>query len=441
MKKIKYLLVAFIMLFGFTLNTYALEYSVEYNKEVLSWNDEFIYDITIKSNDLSNNLELWTSNDKSEFTYLSDEYKIYADTRYNYYFIDKTTHSKVEVSDVELEILIHKDGLKEGTKYDIYYFDSFEHSNYVLDEVNVGEKAEVVKIDNKLYIKLNTSVLKPFVLEMEMSEKYKEELEKITENGIYSFPAVKPSKTIEGGFDFYTLFEAFESDGHDISILPVDEYKFDNKIQHMTLEFASIPGEKHIVKYKWKEETVPSHLSEKIKDIEKSIINNTSSLDKIAEGHEGVYFQIEDLNYINYLYNKSSENAEFDNLDGVVNYSYELKNVFKNNNLKYYFDFRAGCNEPFFNIAFGFMSLGYDGLIYSTNFEAGYYVKQVIYIPDNTKDTDKDYIEAAKRRIIDYLGTDDVQIEVAGTREYFTNEFDLDNEYRNVWENSMMKKI
>ena len=66
MKKIKYLLVAFIMLFGFTLNTYALEYSVEYNKEVLSWNDEFIYDITIKSNDLSNNLELWTSNDKSE---------------------------------------------------------------------------------------------------------------------------------------------------------------------------------------------------------------------------------------------------------------------------------------------------------------------------------------------------------------------------------------
>ena len=80
----------------------------------------------------------------------NDEYKIYADTRYNYYFIDKTTHSKVEVSDVELEILIHKDGLKEGTKYDIYYFDSFEHSNYVLDEVNVGEKAEVVKIDNKL---------------------------------------------------------------------------------------------------------------------------------------------------------------------------------------------------------------------------------------------------------------------------------------------------
>ena len=425
MKKIKYLLVAFVMLFGFTLNTYALEYSVEYNKEVLAWNDEFLYDITIKSNDLSDNLELWVSNDESEFTYLSDEYQIYADTRCNYHFIDKTTHSKVELNDIELEILIRKDGLKEGTKYDVYYFDSFEHPNYVLDEVNIGDKAEVVKIDNELYIKLNTSILKPFVLEMEMSEKYKEELEKITENGIYSFPAVKPKNEV------YTVFKAFETDNHNITIWPADKYQPEN--EYITLEFASISGETHIIKYKWKEETVPSHLKDKIEDIEESILKNTAPLDKVTTGREGVYFEIEDLNYINYLYNKSSETNEFDNVGGVVNYSYELKNVFKNNNLKYYFDFRAGNNEPFNNVAFGFMSLGYDGLIYSTNFEAGYYVKQVIYIPDNTNDTDKEYIEAAKKRIIDYLGTDDVQIEVAGTREYFTKDFNLVNEYRNVW--------
>ena len=433
MKKLKLILLAFVVFFGFTLTTYAEEYSAVYNKQAISWDDKVLYEMTISSNDLANDLIFNVGNEQSSISYIDDDYLIYSENRYKYQFYDPNTHSELKEIDGEIEILIHREGLVEGRKYDVYYFDNIDNYPYTLDKEHLEDKAEVVKIDDKLYIRLVTSVLKPFGLEMKMSKEYQEELEKITDNGIYLFPAVKPTKAIEENFDFYTLFEAFDSDGHDIEIWPVDEYMPKNKIQHMTLEFKNIPGEIHLAKYKWKEETIPTHLKDKFEEIETSILNNTSPLDKIAEGHEGVYFEISDLNYINYLYNKDPQKEEFDNLLSVVNYSSELKSVFKNNNFKYYFDFRAGNNEPFFNVAFGFMSLGYNNLIYSTNFEAGYYVKQVIYIPNNTKNTDEAYIAAAKKRITDYLGTDDVQIEVAGTREQVTRDFELDNEYRNVW--------
>ena len=390
----------------------------------------------INSNDISDDLKLIINSNYEGFSYISSGYAIYSDFRYDYQLFDNESNQLPKELDGEVEILINYEGLKEGTKYDVYYFDSMDYP-YVLDEENISDKAEVVKVDGKLYIKLETSILKPFALEMEMSDEYKKELEKIVdEDGFYIFPALKPVRTVEDGFDFYTFFGTFnEKEERDIEIWPSDEFKFENEYQHMRLAFKSIEGENHIVKYKWME-NVPSSLVDKFEEIENSIVANTSSLDKISRGHEGIYFEIEDLNLINYLYNnKLEENVvgEMRFNEDVVNYSNELKSIFKNNNFLYHFDFRAGDDTTFRNLAFGYKLLEYNDILYTFDFDAGYYVKQVIYIPDNIKDNDEDYIKAAEKRIKKYLNDDNIKIEVAGLRSEFKDYYG--NSLEDTWNN------
>lgn len=435
MKNIKYLFVAFILFICLSLNTKASEeYSVTYNKSVVNGNDKFLYEIIINSNDLSSNLQLDASNDFYSMSYVSEDYLIYSNYRYDYELIDKTTNNTITEIDGEVEILVNHEGLKEGTKYDVYYFDSMDYP-YVLDEENIGDKAEVVKIDDKLYIKLVTSTLKPFILEMEMSDEYKDEIDKILVDDTYIFPALKPMRSVENGFDFFTIFDTFnEKNKNYMQVFPIEEYEVDKEEQHVRIEFADIENESHIFKYKWLEKKNFPSLIDKFNEIEKTIVENTSSLDKIHTGDKGVYFEIEDLNLINYLYNnKLLENYAGEKYIGsdIVNYSRELKSIFKNNNFLYYFDFRAGDITNFRNLAFGFMILEYDGVLYTFDFNAGYYVKQVIYIPDNTKDSDKEYIEAAEKRIKKYLNDDNVKIEVAGLRSEFTDRYG--NSLEDTW--------
>jgi len=429
-KKIKIVLLAFIIFFGFSLNIYANEnYSVSLTDKSYDWQEKFVYEIIINSNKLPQDTKVEAYNDGDNFTYIDEDLALNLEKLYKYE-LKNSSNIKITELDEEIEILIYQEGLKEGTKYNVYYFDEVDYKK-ILDKTHLKDKAEVVKKDDKLYIRLVTSTLKYFALEKEMSKEYKESLDKILDNGYFIFPAVKPIRTIEYNFDFYTLFEAYNSDKHGIEIWPAEELNLSKDFHHMTLKFDNIKDESHVVKYKWQTDTIPSNLKGKFDKIEKNILKNNQPLDKIAQGHNGVYFEIADLNYINYLKNNNPYNQEIVVFESVVNYSNELKEVFENSNFKYYFDFRAGNTEPFFKVAFGFMSVGYNDLIYSLNFDAGFYVKQVIYIPDDTEDTDEAYIAAAKKRITEYLGIDDIKIEVGGTREAISKEFELDR--REVW--------
>ena len=424
MKKLKYLLLAITTLISFNLNVKAEEYSVILNEEYFDYFGEKLFDVTISSNELPSNTTIYKAGgEPGEFAFGDEEYQIYS--KYLYDFPLFTEGSNDRVTDKEVEILISMDDLTEGTVYDVYYLDSTWPN--VIDEENLGETAKVVKKDNKLYIRLVTSTLKPFALEKKMSAEYKKALEELMpSDNIYRFPAVKPNKTTGASFDFYSLFGAFRQDHNDIDIWPASDYEYDDDYAWMILKFNNIKNEAHVVKYKWGLDDVPAKLKNEIKDIEKNIYKNTGSLEKIGQWLDGVYFEVEDLNYINYLFNNKT-----DNIEGAVSYSSDLRSIFKNNNFKYYFDFRAGNGEPFQNLAFGYMQVGYDGIIYPLNFDAGYYIKQVIYIPDNTKDTDEAYIVAAKKRIADYLGTDDFKLEVVGPRSSLTNEW---INYDEVWE-------
>lgn len=58
--------------------------------------------------------------------------------------------------------------------------------------------------------------------------------------------------------------------------------------------------------------------------------------------------------------------------------------------------------------AFGPTSVLYNGYLYGIK-EEEIYLKRIIYIPESTNATKEDYINAAKKRINDYLGNDEVK--------------------------------
>lgn len=411
MKKIKYLAfigLMFVLLIG---NVSAETYSTVVSDQATTCDDNSCdvpsYTIIVSSNDLDGVDRVNAYSPNNEFNYVDNDYQICAEKFYEYRLY--TNWEEIKTLDGEVEILVKDKGLVEGDEYNVYYF-SFNYPRE-LDKTRIGDRAKVVNINGELYIKLVTDTLQPFGLEKDVTNEYKVEFEKISENGYYIFPAIKPKQTIDDGFDFYTFFGAITKRNLPYEIWPADEFKIENKYQYMTLEFDSLPGEKHIVKYKWQEEDTPSHLKKEISEIEKNIEKSTKPLSNFGGAGDGVYFEIEDLNYINYVYNNYQPFNE-----GIVPYSSDLKRIFRYNNFTYHFDFRAGNDTPFYNHMFGYLLIEKDGLLYSTMLTTGVAVKPVIYISENTKDNDNAYMGAAIKRIKDYLQIDNVSMRVIGKR-------------------------
>lgn len=427
MKKIKYLLLAILLLITFNLNVNAEEYSTVLKETVKDYEGNEYFNITISSNELPSDTKLYMggSGCNQNFSYGDDKYQFYSDCMYD--ILLYTDAMDNPVTDKEVEILISMDGLKEKEQYDVYYLNQTWPN--VVDETNLGDKATVVKIDNKLYIKLVTSTLKRFVLTKEMSKEYKDALNKLIPTGVFEFPSLKPTRDINSGFDYYSLFGIYKKFGIDeYEIWPTGELDLTKDYQFMTLKFKNL-DETHVVKYKWA--NVPKNLVNKFNEIKKTVLDNIEPLDKISPGDKGVYFEVEDMNLVNYLSNTKDNQIKNDHSD-IVNYSSDLRKLLKNNNFKYHFDIRKGNGALFYNFGAGYMLLEYNNFIYAFDFDAGYYIKQVIYIPDDTKDTDDAYIKAASKRIKEYLGHDNFKIEVAGTRNSITDEY-LD--YNDIWKN------
>lgn len=430
MKIIKHLLIAMVLL----LNVMAVEATTlskqfqmveDYNVEPYVYKD--LFKLTISSDNLQSNWVLNGNPSGGYMTHVRGDYRIYSNKYYVFYI---TNESSVPVTpEGPAEIEISHEGLTEGSVYDVYYYewDNVNHE-YKIDTDHLNDTARVVKEDDKLVIRFTASVIKPFLLDMHMSDAYKSELDKLLTSGYYAFPGVKLNVPAMGRFDFYTYFDCFRKQSRDITIWPVDvdEEEITDEYRYMTLEFKSVPNETHIVKYKMNDSDVAKILQAKISEIE-SELEKYVIPDVNDPSQERVFFEVEDLNYINYLKNsKSTSHTD------AINYSTDLKRMLKNTNYKYYFDFRAGDDTPFGNLAFGFMNLSYDGLIIPlVNTEAGYLIKQVVYVPDDTQNTSASLLNAAKKRIKEYLGTDDFTLEIGGTRAAFAEA----NEYtEEAWE-------
>ena len=125
-------------------------------------------------------------------------------------------------------------------------------------------------------------------------------------------------------------------------------------------------------------------------------------------------FIMEDLETINYKYAVSIHGDTVDTLNSIINYSSEFQKKLNNSNFSAILDTRAGWDDKFTSGGFGFLNLVHSGVIYSYAEVAGVKQNNVIYVPNNTKDTRDAYINTALERIKEYIPEADVKIEYAG---------------------------
>ena len=154
----------------------------------------------------------------------------------------------------------------------------------------------------------------------------------------------------------------------------------------------------------------------------KNRIDSYAKSFKYEEMHPEKYlFTMEDLETINYKYT-SPNFGDIDAINAIINYSSEYQNKIGYTNIGTKLDARAGWDDKFSSGCFGYLNLIYDGIVYSYVKIAGVKQNNVLYVPDETKDTTEAYINAALERIKKYIPKAEVKIEYAGqidkTEEY-----------------------
>jgi hypothetical protein len=373
------------------------------------------YKLTITSEGLPESVRV-DINPHQGFAYVNDGLEIYSDFLYGYQLKDDGGNDINTLNGEPATILISKGGLVEGTTYDVYYFDEQVGDDwwitYSIDESLNGTQAEVVeKEDGKLYIQLTTTSLKKFALNQHMSSTYETALEEITKDGVYELNAADP--TDYEYFPAFAYFTAVNNMGLGYSLEPIygNSTSATSK-SYAALSFDDIPNEKHIVEYQYKYDEIDSKIKALIDEITEACKDEGApSLMK--------WFTVEDLSYINYLNSYASEET-------LVYYSSELKDTFKDSNFIPYFDYQMGDAAPFNLQCGGFITVFYNGDLYPLGFDGGYTLKQVIYVPSDTENSDAALIAAAKERIANYLGIDESEVilTVAGTRESLDTNWD-----------------
>ena len=410
--KIKIFLITFIIMLIVPLlfnNVKAASYTATLDKD---WNtDEVKCSITVESDGLSDGLTAY-ANTLQGCVIIDENYQIRSDYRYNYTLVDSGYNPVTSFNGETATITIYQENLLEGDRYDVYFLDG-DFSALTVDETLNGTVAEVVNIGGTNYIQFTTTSMKQFALNQHVSEEYEEKLEEITQEGIYVLSAANP-EGYEQFFDVWTYTETISS-MEDYTIEPIYDYPY------MSVTFDDIPTETHLVEYKYKEDPINSKIKNTIDDIFSSLVDENNP-------YPYREFTIEDLNYINYLYNAT-------NGDEVIYYSLELRDTLKGKNFIPYFSYRMGDTEPFHISSGGMVTVMYNDILYPLTLNMGYTIKQVIYVPDDTEDTDAALIAAAKQRIIDYLGIDesDFTLTVGAARStvgddnFWRDGYDLDN--------------
>lgn len=127
------------------------------------------------------------------------------------------------------------------------------------------------------------------------------------------------------------------------------------------------------------------------------------------------FFVLDDLENINYKYSVIKHGKEDINvINSAVNYSSEIKKMLDYGNLTAIIDTRAGWEEDFTAGGFGYLNLLYDGVIYGVANHVGVKQINVLYIDDSTTNDRDAYIEAALKRVRDYLPNAKVEFTYAG---------------------------
>lgn len=133
------------------------------------------------------------------------------------------------------------------------------------------------------------------------------------------------------------------------------------------------------------------------------------------------YFDVTDMEVINFIYNGKGDETN------LSKYSGELKKYIEYKNFS--IDIRMGENAKFLTAAAGIASFSYNDTFYGMlSGPRGAEAKHVIYVPDSTEDTKEALMQAAQKRIDEYIGKNKVTLSYLGTGIYDLYIADLEAE-------------
>jgi len=255
-----------------------------------------------------------------------------------------------------------------------------------------------------------------------------EVFDKLLTNGVLEISAIKPETLPEE--DFYinsyiiktlgSQYAGSMSCNEDLSKCNLNVFKWN--------EFGTADDiDTREVKVVWKENDL---------EAEKIVDDIIKKIDDKRAGAERYYFDVTDLNVINYHYNSSK--ASYDALNNAINFSTELKELVGSGNIFYLLDNRAGDGAPFVSIGFGGFTLYYDNVIYGLISDLGTRIYNVLYVPDNTENTSDAYIAAVQKRIDEYLGKNKAKVEVGGKLEDYEYCGSLVDDFSHLGDESKM---
>ena len=278
---------------------------------------------------------------------------------------------------------------------------------------------------------------------------YDKAFEIIAPDGTITMQAIKPTNEFEAdsyiteiyAYDFFHNKEYAQLQ----SLLTEEErktkevilaaYDFKDNYEKLTLEVnvynndtsQTVENNTKIINVKWQDTDpdIKADVDQKLKKLKDLI-----TIDE--EGYRSpYYFNLYDLNLINYYANKNEQNPyeALGDSYNVYKYSNDMKTIFGDANYSYSLDARAGSYATdFYSPSFGYLRVLYNNIIYGAVEPAGIKTKNIFYIPENTENTKEAYIAAAQKRIDNYLGAGKATVSVGGLiSEYDFNISDLED--------------
>lgn len=270
-----------------------------------------------------------------------------------------------------------------------YYFGCSYYEHNEEGEEAEDETVLINKECTKVTIRMKnreTGILEQHTVEIlyltKMSENFKKKLN-LNESGKLILNSTEPKN---GDDMFWLLYLKFNENN------PEEGYYFENPSADCTeIDITIDPNkeseETHRVKIGYDYD----------KKIKQKLQGFISSFPKNIE-----FFHVRDLDIINYfIYNIESDDTE--HLDA---FSGELKSAIKNNNIKYsvYNKMGDGMFERLFVERKGIALFEFNDVIYYMDSGLGTKAQSIIYVPNGTGNTKEKLMEAAQKRIDEYLG-------------------------------------
>lgn len=238
-----------------------------------------------------------------------------------------------------------------------------------------------------------------------LAKDYSEDFNTILTDGKLVINSIPPKNEMESWYIIYDY--PFYYDGGD--------YKYEDMIGRFDVISVTPDFKKCVIEYRKKDnyELLAKREIEIVYNYDENVLKE---VEKLASGlpEDKDYYYIDDLEIINFWINGKED--EYNNID---NYSTELKSYFKNKNVNFHIDNRAGFPGRFTEGRLGIASIKYNDTIYYLNSQLGTIARSILYVDDNATDE----LKAVQKRINDYVGHDKYKVERVGLVSEYIDQY------------------